>query len=140
MERVMRDMDRWMEGFFNEGVPSLGRSFFPRWATFPAIDMYEEKNHFIIKVEVPGVEKDDINVTVADNALLIRGETKKEETAKEQDYYYSEFRYGGFSRSIPLPAGVKTEEIKATFKNGVLRLEVPKQDEEKEKEIKIEVK
>jgi HSP20 family protein len=133
-------MERMMEDFFREGFPPFGRSFLPGWRSFPSIDMYEEKDRYIVKAEVPGVEKDDVHVSVTDNVLLIRGETKKEESAREQDYYYSERYVGSFSRSIPLPSTVKADQIKATFKNGVLTLEIPKAKEALEKEIKIEVK
>jgi HSP20 family protein len=140
VERTMRDMDRWMEGFFGGGFPSIGRSLFPSGGPFPNIDMYEEKDRYVVKAEVPGVEKDDIHVSVVDNTLQIRGETKKKESVREQDYYYSERYAGSFSRIIPLPAVVKADDIKATFKDGVLTLELPKAKEALEKEIKIDVK
>lgn len=138
-ERMMCDMDRWMETFFNDELSISRRSVPGGWRSFPSIDMYEEKNQHIVKAEIPGIDKDDIHVSVVDNKLLIRGECKREETAREQDYFYSERYFGGISREIPLQSTVKANEIKASFKNGILRLEIPKAEEALEKEIKIEV-
>lgn len=139
-ERMMREMDRWMEHGFGEGFPFFGRTAPAGWGKVPHLDMYEEKDRYIVKAEVPGVDKDDIHVSIVDDLLQIRGESKKEESAREQDYLYSERTYGSFSRSIPLPSTVKADEIKATFKNGILHLEIPKAKEAESKEIKIDLK
>ncbi|MDQ7055352.1 MAG: Hsp20/alpha crystallin family protein [Persephonella sp.] len=104
----------------------------------PRVDIYEKDNKLIIEAEIPGAKKEDVEVKIKDNAVVIRGEVKKEEEEKEKTYYRSERFYGVFERVIPLPVEVKTEEAKATFENGILKVEIPKAVEEKE--VKVEVK
>ena len=137
IERAMRDMDRMMEGFWG-GAPAPGRS--PLGKAFPLVDMYEEKDRYVVKAELPGVEKENIHLGVTDDVLQINGEVKKEEATREQDYYYTERYFGSFSRAIPLPTAVNPGDVKAMFRNGVLTVEVPKAKEALEKEIKIDVK
>lgn len=129
-----REMERMFEDFFRgfRDLPSvLGE-------VFPSVDMYEEKDRYIVKAEVPGVDKESIHISVTDHTLHLRGEATKEETAEDGDYLYSERFYGAFSRDIPLPAAVNQDQIRATFKNGVLTIEIPKAKEAMGKEIKIE--
>lgn len=104
----------------------------------PRVDVYEKDNNIVVEAEIPGAKKEDIEVKIKDNAVVIRGEVKKEEEKKEENYYRSERFYGKFERVIPLPADVKVEEAKAEYQDGVLKLTIPKATSEKE--IKIEVK
>lgn len=106
----------------------------------PSIDMYEEKDKYVVKADVPGFEKDNIHISITDNTLQLRGEVKQEEEKEERNYYYSERSYEGFSRDIPLPSAVNQDQIKANFKNGILTIEMPKSKEAVGKEIKIEAK
>jgi HSP20 family protein len=106
----------------------------------PSVDMFDKKDEIVVKAEIPGVEKENISISLSDNMLTIKGEMKKEEEVKEEDYYYSERSYGSFSRSLNLPAKVQAEKIKASFKNGILEIHLPKAEEAKPKEIKVEVK
>jgi len=94
----------------------------------------------VVKAEIPSVEKENVRISLSDNMLTIKGETKKEEEVKEEDYYYSERSYGSFARTLSLPSKVKSDKIKASFKNGILEIHLPKAEEAKPKEIKIEVK
>jgi HSP20 family protein len=133
-----REIERIFEDFFRDFPALTPRSFFE--PSFPSIDMYEEKDRYIVKAEVPGLEKEDIHVSVTDNTLQLRGESRKEEKAEARDYYYNERYYGSFSRDISLPSAVKQDQIRATFKNGILTVEMPKSMEAVGKEIKIETK
>jgi HSP20 family protein len=106
------------------------------WA--PRVDVYEKDNNLVIEAEIPGAKKEDIEVKVKDNAVVIRGEVKREEEKKEENYYRSERFYGKFERVVPLPTDVKIEEAKAEYQDGVLKLTIPKATAEKE--VKIEIK
>lgn len=103
----------------------------------PRVDIYEKDNNLIIEAEVPGAKKEDIEIKIKDNTVVIKGEVKKEEDKKEENYYRSERFYGKFERVFTLPADVKTEEAKASFENGILKLTIPKATGAKE--VKVEI-
>ncbi len=105
----------------------------------PAVDILEKDKEIIIKAEIPGVEKKDIDISVQKNTLVIKGEKKYEEERKEQNYHRVERCYGTFQRSFVLPEYVEAEKIKATFKDGVLTLTLPKKPEVLPKSIDIKV-
>jgi HSP20 family protein len=105
----------------------------------PAIEVYEETGDVVVKAEIPGLKKEDLQVNLSDNLLTIHGEKKQEEEKKEKGYYYSERSYGSFSRSIQLPTDVQPEKVSASFKDGVLEIRLPKTEEAKRKEVKIKV-
>jgi HSP20 family protein len=106
----------------------------------PTLDMYEEKNDVVVKAEMPGMTKDDIDITLTDSTLTLKGEKKKEEEVKEKDYYRCEREYGSFLRTVALPAEVKADGAKATFKEGVLEIRLPKTEAAKKKEVRLQVK
>jgi HSP20 family protein len=137
-----REMERMFEDFFKgfRDLSSLdARSPFAG-GTFPSIDMYEEKDRYVVKAEVPGFEKENIHIALIDNMLQLKGEIKQEEEKEERDYYYHERYDGSFSREIPLPSAVSKDQIRARFKNGILTIELPKSKESMPKEIQIETK
>ena len=103
----------------------------------PVVDMYDEDDRIIIKAELPGMEKKDISVDVKDQVLTLRGERKYDHEVKEEKYYRRERAYGKFQRAFSLPADVDSENIKAEFKDGLLKIEVPKPEKQKPKEIAI---
>jgi len=105
----------------------------------PAVDVYEKADAVVVKAEIPGMSKEDIEVDLNDSVLTITGEKKHEEEVKEHDYYRCERLFGTFSRTIQLPVDVKTEQAKATFKNGVLEVRLPKTEEAKRKAVKVKV-
>lgn len=105
----------------------------------PPIEVYEEDDKYHVKAELPGLNKDDIDISIAKNVLTIKGERKAEKETKENDYYYCERYYGNFMRSISLPGAVNVNDISASYKDGVLEIELPKAEEEKEKKISIKV-
>lgn len=97
------------------------------WA--PALEMYEKDNNFVVKAELPGVKKDDVDVSITGDTLTIRGQKKASKEVKEEDYYRCESHYGSFSRSITLPASVDAKKIEASYENGILEIRVPKAKE-----------
>jgi HSP20 family protein len=105
----------------------------------PVVDVFEKENEVIIKAEIPGLSKDDVEVNLTNSTLTISGEKKKEEEVKDRDYYRCERSFGSFSRTIELPAEVKTEEAKASFKDGLLEIHLPKTEAAKRKLIKVKV-
>ncbi|MDK2926663.1 MAG: hypothetical protein PWR31_353 [Bacillota bacterium] len=105
----------------------------------PAVDMYEDEKEVVVKAEIPGVEPKDVDITVTADSLSLRGELKEEREEREDGYIRSERRFGQFYRTLTLPAEVKPEEAKATFKNGVLEVRVPKAAEGRTKGVKVKI-
>jgi HSP20 family protein len=105
----------------------------------PAVDIYENNDSVVVKAEIPGVEKDQISVEVKDGILSLRGERKFEKEVKEESYHRIERSYGNFQRSFSLPVSVDQEKVTAKFKNGVLEVKLPKKEQAKPKQIKVNV-
>jgi HSP20 family protein len=105
------------------------------WA--PAVDMIERDDEIVLRADLPGLDEKDIEVTVQNSTLVIRGERKTEREEKKENYYYSERGYGAFARTLALPATVEAEKVKATFKKGVLEVHLPKAKEAKGTKIEI---
>jgi HSP20 family protein len=141
------EIDRWFdrltEDFWRRPFPSL--PFGDRWPLpmvsikAPTLDVFEEKDELVVKADLPGMNKDEIEVTVTENVVTIKGEKKKEEEVKEKDYYRRERSYGSFVRSVELPCEVKSDQIKANFKDGVLVVRMPKTEEAKKKAVSIKI-
>ena len=108
------------------------------WA--PAVDIYETPDSIVLQAELPGLSKEDIDIQVRDNVLTLKGERRSEKEVKEGNYLRVERAYGGFQRAFTLPAAVQADKIRAVFKDGVLDVSIPKAEEAKPKQIKIEVK
>jgi HSP20 family protein len=134
-ERMRRDMDRLWDSFFERGVlrDEDGREW------LPYLDVAETKNEIVVKAEVPGLEPKDIDISLSDGLLTIKGEKKQEREEKEENYHLVERSYGSFARSIRLPNEVQSDKINASYKNGVLKIVLPKSEEAKKKEVKIKV-
>ncbi len=105
----------------------------------PPVDITESENEYVIKADIPGMKKEDIKISLENNTLSITGERKEEKEEKNKNYIKKEKSYGSFMRSFALPHTVDAKGIKATYKEGVLTVTVPKSEEAKPKEIKIEV-
>jgi HSP20 family protein len=103
----------------------------------PAVDLYEKDDHFMIKAELPGVDKKDIKINLQDRLLTLSGERTYDNEVKEENYYRRERSYGKFQRAFTLPADVDSDKIKAEFKDGVLQIEVPKPEEKKAKQVTV---
>lgn len=107
------------------------------WA--PAVDIYENDKEIVIKAELPEMQEKDIEIRVEDNLLTLAGERKMEKEVKEESYHRIERFYGSFQRSFNLPHTVDRDKIKAGYKDGVLKVTLPKKDEVKPKQIKVEL-
>jgi HSP20 family protein len=138
---LQRDMNSLFDNFFR-GFDMAPRGFADRgWGGFtPSVDVKENEKEFIIKAELPGVEEKDIEVTVTNDAVTIKGEKKEEKEEKDKNYYYMERSYGSFSRVIPLEVGIDAAKAEASFKNGVLDIKIPKNQSVKAKGTKVSIK
>ena len=103
----------------------------------PSVDVYEKDGNVVVKAELPGMKKEDIDITLDQGDLVIRGERKAESEVKEQDYYRLERCYGSFYRRIPLPFEVKPDQITASYTDGVLEVRIPKPPQEQPQPQKI---
>lgn len=128
-----RDFERFF-GFDQEQTQGLDEA---SWT--PRVDIYETQESYVLNAELPGLKKEEINIDVNDNTLTINGEKKFEEKVEKDNYVRVERNYGSFSRSFTLSEDVNTEAIKASYKEGVLELTLPKKEESKPKEIKVEI-
>ena len=104
----------------------------------PSVDIFENENDVVIKAELPGMNPKDIDVRLENNVLMIKGERHFEKEAKEENYHRVEREYGTFSRAFSLPAAVKEDKIIAEYRDGILKIVLPKKEEAKPKAIKIE--
>jgi len=103
----------------------------------PSVDIFENDNEVVIKAELPGMDAKDIEVRLENNVLILKGERRFEKEAKEENYHRVEREYGVFSRSFSLPAAVNGDKITAEYKDGILKVLLPKKEETKSKPIKI---
>ncbi len=135
-DRVRREMDRLWDSFL-EGRPMRRAGDSGEW--LPSIDVSETKGDLVIKAELPGMDPKDIDISMNNGFLTIKGEKKHEREEKDENYHLVERSYGSFTRSVRLPREVQSDKITASFKNGVLRVTLPKFEDAKKKEIKIKV-
>jgi HSP20 family protein len=132
---LMRPYGDLFDRFFEDlNLPKL---FSEEKEWTPSFDISETDDNIIVEAELPGMDAKDVNVTLTNGILTVKGERKQEEEKKEENYYLKESHYGSFCRSIRLPSEIKTEEIDATYKDGVLKLTLPKAEPEKAKRIEI---
>jgi HSP20 family protein len=140
VEKMFED---WFEDFWSRPHPRLWRPTLGRLRSIaleaPALDVFGNKDDLIVKAEIPGLSKEDIDITIEGNTLTIKGQKKKEEEIKDEDYYRCERTFGAFSRSIDLPTEVKADKVNASFKDGVLEIRLPKTEEAKKNVVKVKV-
>jgi len=136
LERMRREMDRLWDSFFEERPRRKGEEI-SEWA--PSIDVAETKDSLVVRAEIPGIDPKGIDISLSQDVLTIKGEKKQEKEEKEENYHFVERIYGSFSRSVRLPREVQSEKISATYKDGILKITLPKSEEAKKKEIKIKV-
>lgn len=135
LERWRREVDRRLSDMFHEvGVPETQTAV----AYLPAIESFVKDNVLTIRADVPGLEAKDIDLTVLDNVLTLKGERKEEKEIKKDQYLRREIAYGSFERRMTLPDGTDPEKIKATFKNGVIEITMPIGKEVTAKKIPLE--
>lgn len=145
MERRFSTMERMFEELFRRPFSFLAPSRWPG-VTLPAageispsIDVFEEGDFVVVKAELPGMKKEDLSVDFSNGAVTISGEKKQEEKVDQKNYHMIERSYGSFTRSLFMPTEVLADKAKATFKDGVLEIRVPKTEEAKKKERKIPI-
>jgi HSP20 family protein len=132
----MDTLQRRMSRLFDRMLPTDGGER-TGIAFVPAAELEETDDAFKLKLEMPGMEAKDVNVEVTPEAVSITGERKSETTTEREGYTRSEFRYGKFQRVIPLPSTVKHQQVQAEYKDGILRLNLPKEESEKQKAFKV---
>ena len=151
MIRGLRVLDPWKDfGSLQERINRMFddtiRTLYPTdgeeldkgtWA--PAVDIYETNDSFVVSADLPGLNKDEIQIDLKDNTLTLKGEKKFEEKVSKDNYIRVERAYGSFVRSFTLPQNVDPEKIKAKYKEGVLEMTIPKKEEAKPKQIKVEL-
>jgi HSP20 family protein len=122
---------------FDWSAPAQDSGFFSGWS--PTLDVYDEKDNFRVSVELPGMKKEDIDISFQDGVLTVSGERKHEHEGKEGETFRSERYFGKFQRSVTLPAAVEGDKVKANYKDGVLMIELPKAEEAKPRQIEVSV-
>jgi len=131
-----KEIDRLWNQFLGE-VP-FAKRFSEEW--LPSVDVSETKDKVLIKAELPGLEPNDVNVSISGNILTIKGEKKKEQEEQDVHHHAVERYHGSFQRAFQLPVDIKTDKVEASFDKGVLTVSLPKAEEAKKKEIEIKVK
>jgi HSP20 family protein len=140
------EMERMFEGFLPSGWLRPMRWEWPSWAErampfegrMPKVDVVDREDEVVIRAELPGVDKKDLDVSMTDDTVTIKGSSSKEEKEEKGDYYRCEISRGSFSRTVSLPAQVDTARSSAKFKDGVLELKVPKKEQAKRRSVKVE--
>lgn len=143
MERFFERMEQAFEDFVPRGWltpfrwqrPWWRRALAPMEARLPSMDLIDRDEEVVVRAELPGVDKDKLDVSLTDGALTVRGSTGYEEKG---DYYRCEIGRGAFSRTVSLPAAVDSEKAKAKFQNGVLEITLPKVEKAKRRAVKVE--
>jgi len=139
---LMRDFDRWFDEVFERTWNLAPWEWFEEtWQTFtPRVDVKETPKKVVVTAELPGLDENDIEITLSGNTLILSGEKRQEAEEQGEDYYRMERRYGVFRRAIPLPCEVEADKAEATFKKGVLTITLPKTPEAQSERKRIPVK
>jgi HSP20 family protein len=137
IEKVRSEMDKLWDTFLWGRPRKRGSEGEEEW--LPAVDVTETKNDIIVNCEISGMDPKDLEISLSDGTLTIRGEKKQEKEESEENYQLLERNYGSFIRLIPIPKEVESDKISASYKDGVLKVTLPKSAKTKKKEIKIKV-
>jgi len=151
MNPLMKQPNRWIDPFdlvtdLQDDMNRLFTSSLRRGSTasfgeiIPSLEVKEDENQFQVHLDIPGMDRKDLDISVTGNTLTVKGERKEEENKKGKGYFYSERRYGSFQRSVELPVEVEADKVVANYKDGVLELTLPKSERAKPKQIKVDVK
>ena len=132
---IQTEVNRLFDNFL--GRPAHAGGVERVWA--PAVDMYETKDELVVTAELPGLNEKDIHLSITGDMLSIRGERQWNQEVKQESYYRGERWYGKFERTLPLPMPVQADKVTASYRDGVLTIKLPKVEEIKSKEIKIDV-
>ena len=138
------EFERRFEDFLRRPFSLMEAPWWTRWPGFtgevsPAMDIFEEGGDIVMKAEIPGMKKEEIHVDIDERTVTVSGEKKKEEKVERKDYVRLERTYGSFARTFALPAEVQTDKARATFKNGVLEIRVPKTAEAASRTRKVAI-
>lgn len=140
LRQMTSELDRAFDApFFNLGWPALRAPTVAGASWAPRVDVFERDGRLITKVDLPGVKKEDVSVEVTDGQLALSGERRHETEETKDNVYRSEREYGGFHRTVPLPQGVKLDDVKATFADGVLEVSVPLPSQPESKVRKVDI-
>lgn len=137
------EMERYFDEIFHQPFSLFRHSMWPRTqfpgreVIAPTVDIYEEGKEVVVKAEIPGMKKNDINIDISENSMTISGEKKQEKKIDRKDYHRVECSYGSFCRSFRLPDSVNSDKAKASFKDGILEIRMPKSSKGKKKKIII---
>jgi len=132
---VRNNFDRIVESIFKPGV-----AFGEAYANVPAVDVYEDKNNVFVKAEIPGLKKEDMDVSLTDDILTLSSTKSETREEKKENFYRKEIREGSFSRSLEIPCEIDRDRITASYSNGVLEVILPKTHEAKKKTLKVNIK
>ncbi|MDQ7819090.1 MAG: Hsp20/alpha crystallin family protein [Armatimonadota bacterium] len=130
---LRESMDKLFEEFFSR------RPRAPVSAWQPAVEVYETDTEVVVRAELPGVDPKNVDVTVTEDTLTIKGEARAEQEERGRNYYRRELRYGSFLRTLPLPAEVQGDKARASYRNGILEIRVPKSERARPRAVKVEV-
>lgn len=139
-----REMERYLDDFFKHPFSMFG---YPLWRNrqqereaivSPTVDIFEDGEQIVVRAELPGLSREDLNVDISDNRITISGEKKSGKEVNREDYHRIECSYGSFRRSFVLPENVVSEQAKATFRNGVLEIRMPQSEKSKKRRISID--
>lgn len=143
--RPVRELEEVRRRFEDDLVRPIMRAVWERipeevkgWS--PAVDVFEKGDSMVVKVELPGVKHEDVDVSVSDDSLMVRGERSPESGVKDEDYDRSEIAYGSFYRAISLPSSVETKNVEAVYEDGILRVTLQRAGGAKQKKVNVQVK
>ncbi len=131
---LRESMDKLFEEFTTRRPRAATPAVWP-----PAVEVYETDGDIVVRAELPGIDPKNVNIQVADDTLTIKAEAKAEQEEKGRNYYMRELRYGSFVRALTLPSSAQGELAKASYKNGILEIRIPKSERAKPKTVKVEV-
>ena len=137
LNTIQNEMNRLFNTFFDQPAATDrgGAAASRRW--IPAMDLLETADQYVLRADLPGLSDDDVTVQLEDNVLTISGERKAQDDRHEQGYYRIERSFGGFARSLTLPAGVEPNAVQAHFDRGVLEIRIPKPEQKKPRQVQI---
>src|SRR4051812_29549995 len=131
------DSFRELASFFENWAAPTGKDQLVAGIFVPPVDVYEDEHNLVLKVEIPGVNEEDLNVSLENNTLTIQGERKFEKEEKEENFHRIERRYGSFVRTFKLPNTVDAEKVEASYEKGILKITMAKRAEAKPRQIKV---
>lgn len=136
---LQNQLNRLFQDSYGTQSSGQGDEFLTTSSFVPPVDVYEDEHNVFIRAEVPGIDPNDLDIKVENNVLTVRGERKWNKEEKEENFHRVERRYGSFARSFTLPNTVSTDDVNASYNNGILEIKLAKRAEAKPKQIKVGV-